>query len=163
MAGSNIVLVKMAEIQVVDDGRTLKTTLGSCVGVILHDSGRPVGGLAHIMLPVRVRADEALGKYADTAVPELLERVLQGGGRRRHLRAYLAGGANMFRWSSDSRIATIGEKNIDATRSVLAGLGIPIEFEDVGGEQGRTVVFDSSSGEIRVHTLARIVWKGDTK
>ena len=52
------VTVKMAEMDVVTDGRRLKTILGSCVGIILRDPDRRVSGLAHIMLPARQRDDD---------------------------------------------------------------------------------------------------------
>ena len=52
------VTVKMAEMDVVTDGWSLKTILGSCVGIILSDPDRRVSGLAHIMLPAKQRDDE---------------------------------------------------------------------------------------------------------
>ena len=156
----DVVLVQMAQIGMAERGSRLKTTLGSCVGVVLHDQVRGLSGLAHIMLPERLRGDESVGKYADTAIPTLLSLLEQRGSRRRDLRAYLAGGANMFQSSQDCRIATVGEKNLLAVRQILGSLGIPIELEHTGGEQGRTVVFDAHTGELEVKTLQRIAWKG---
>jgi chemotaxis protein CheD len=156
----DMVLVQMAQIRMAEPGSRLKTTLGSCVGVILHDRVRRLSGLAHIMLPERLRDDDSIGKYADTAIPTLLAQLEQLGSRRRDLRAYLAGGANMFQSSQDRRIATVGEKNLAAVRQILGNLGIPIQHEHTGGEQGRTVVFDGHAGELQVKTLQRIAWKG---
>ncbi len=155
-----MVLVQMAQIGMAERGRRLKTTLGSCVGVVLHDQVRGLSGLAHIMLPERLRGDESIGKYADTAIPTLLARLEQLGSRRRDICAYLAGGANMFQSCQDSRLATVGEKNLAAVRQILGGLGIPIQREHTGGRQGRTVVFDGHTGELEVKTLQRIAWKG---
>jgi chemotaxis protein CheD len=153
-------LVQMAQIGMAEQGKRLKTTLGSCVGVVLHDPARGLGGLAHIMLPERLRQDEAVGKYADTAIPSLLAQLEKRGSRRKDIRAYLAGGANMFQSSQDSRIATVGEKNVLAVRKILGSLGIPIHVECTGGAQGRTVIFDSHTGELEVKTLQRLAWKG---
>jgi chemotaxis protein CheD len=153
-------LVQMAQIGVAEQGKRLRTTLGSCVGVILHDPARGLSGLAHIMLPKRLHQDEAIGKYADTAIPSLLGQLERRGSRRKDLRAYLAGGANMFQSSRDSRITTVGEKNLLAVRQILDSLGIPIRAEHTGGMQGRTVVFDGHTGELEVRTLQRIAWKG---
>ncbi len=89
-----------------------------------------------------------MGKYADTAIPALLPRLERRGGRREQLQAFLVGGANMFQASEDSRIASIGEKNVEAVQRVLAELAIPIVFEDTGGVQGRTVCFDNDTGEL---------------
>ncbi len=155
--------VKMAEIVVVENSKRLKTTLGSCVCLILHDGTKGIAGLAHIMLPERLKADEAVGKYAETAIPALLSRLLKRGGRRSGIRAYLAGGANMFRYSGDRKIATVGEKNVEACKRILEELSIPIAFEDTGGERGRTVLFENKTASIQVKTLARVGYKGESR
>lgn len=149
-------LIRMAGIEVAEAPVLLKTTLGSCVGVVLHDRGRSVGGLAHVMLPRRLGQDRSVGKYADTAVPALVERMRRFGSERRDLSAFLAGGANMFRQAADGAIATIGAHNIEAVRQILADLRIPIAFEDIGGTQGRTVIFDSARGALDVRKLQQI-------
>jgi len=156
-----VVVVKMAELAVVENSRLLKTTLGSCVGVILHDAKKSIGGLAHIMLPQQLGRDSSVGKYAETAIPALLSRVLKRGGSRKDLRAYLVGGANMFKFSGDRKIATVGEKNIESTKQILRELEIPVAFEDTGGEQGKTLLFDNHTGEIAVRTLNKMVRKGN--
>ena len=137
--------VKMAEMAVVENSDLLKTTLGSCIGLVLQDVGKNISGLAHIMLPEQLRSDDSAGKYADTAIPDLLSRLLKMGGRRQDIRAFVTGGADMFRFSGDKKIATIGERNTEATKRILGELQIPIAYEDTGGEQGRTVIFDSKS------------------
>lgn len=158
-----VLLIKMAELAVVENSKLLKTTLGSCVGVILHEQNRNISGMAHIMLPDRLRRDYAVGKYADTAIPALLSRVLKRGARKEHLRAFVTGGANMFKSSCDTKIATVGDKNIQATKRILDDLSIPIVFEETGGDRGRTVLFDNHSGQIQVKTLGEVVWKGAGK
>ena len=74
---SNVVQVKMAGISVAENSKLLKTTLGSCVGVILHDAKKNISGLAHIVLPQMIRQDAVLGKYADTAIPTLVSRLVK--------------------------------------------------------------------------------------
>jgi chemotaxis protein CheD len=151
-----VVNVKMAEIQVARAPALLKTTLGSCVGVVLHDVRKNTGGLAHVMLPRRSSRDESVGKYADTAIPALLDLLRAAGSRQQDLTALIAGGANMFRMAMDGAIATIGAKNVEAVKSILAELRIPITFEDTGGDQGRTVVFDTATVGMTVKKLERI-------
>ena len=86
-------VVKMAEISVIDNNGgssplKLKTTLGSCVGVILTDKKSDVHGLAHIMLPEMLRRDASLGKYADTAIPALLTEMTEKGAKKKDIRAF---------------------------------------------------------------------------
>ena len=70
--GGETVTVRMAEMDMVENSHSLKTILGSCVGVILRDPHRRVSGLAHIMLPEQGATRRPRGKYADTAMPALL-------------------------------------------------------------------------------------------
>jgi chemotaxis protein CheD len=156
------VTVKMAEMDVVTDGRSLKTILGSCVGVIVRDPERRVSGLAHIMLPVRRHDDEATGKYADSAIPALLARLATSGCRMGSLQALLIGGAQMFPMGNAS-IASIGDQNVGAARKVLQEKKIPIIFEDTGGKAGRTVTFDNATGKVFVKTLQAIAGKAGSK
>ncbi len=158
----NTVNVKMAEMDVVTDGSSLKTILGSCVGIILRDPVRRVSGLAHVMLPNRHSEDAATGKYADTAIPALLSRLAESGGRLGSLQAFLVGGAQMFPMGN-VRIASIGDQNVEAARKILTESKIPIVFQDTGGKVGRTVLFDNSTGQVSVKTLQAIETKGAAK
>ncbi len=153
------VTVKMAEMEVISDGRNLKTVLGSCVGVVLRDPDRKVSGLAHIMLPVRRHDDEARGKYADSAIPALLQLLMNRGGRTASLQALLIGGAQMFPMGNAS-IASIGDQNVEAARRLLTEKKIPIIFEDVGGTAGRSVIFNNVTGKVTVKTLQAISARG---
>src|SRR5437764_6551967 len=67
--------------------------LGSCIGVCLVDGGHGVAGLAHVMLPDSTEAGRGGTRYADVAIPALLEEVLALGGRPPRLRRARAGGA----------------------------------------------------------------------
>ena len=107
------------------------------------------------MLPARLKRDQAIAKYADTAIPALLEGFEQRGSRREHLEAYLTGGAHMFGGSEDTVLSGVGQQNIKAVRIALAGLEIPIVFEETGGNAGRTVVFACDTAAIDVKTLKR--------
>src|SRR4051812_45466269 len=76
----------------------LRTLLGSCVGIALHDRISKIGGLAHIVLPDSREVSDNPGKFADTAIPGMiadLDRHLHGKSRGR-LTAKIAGGACMF-------------------------------------------------------------------
>lgn len=44
--------IRMGEMSVAMRGGLLRTLLGSCVGLALHDRCQQVGGLAHIVLPM---------------------------------------------------------------------------------------------------------------
>jgi chemotaxis protein CheD len=157
--GGEVVNVRMAEMNMVENSHSLKTILGSCVGVILHDPNRRISALAHVMLPRSSRGDSSLGKYADTAIPALLAMLTGSGSRPSSLRAYLIGGANMFPAATES-IGSIGDQNVVAARKLLQEMAVPIVFEDTGGTHGRAVLFDNQRGEVSVRKLNPVVTVG---
>jgi len=91
------------------------------------------------MLPDSQGRSDRPGKYADTALVALLEGMGCHGTTSGRLVAKLAGGASMFAQFSES--FSIGEKNLQAVRTLLKERSIPIVAEDVGGKVGRTVVY----------------------
>ena len=73
--------VGMGDLQVATGPVVFRTLLGSCVGLALYDPHRAIGGLAHVVLPNSGGTAALPGKYADTALPELLRQpCIDGGG-----------------------------------------------------------------------------------
>ncbi|HET8950908.1 MAG TPA: chemotaxis protein CheD, partial [Solirubrobacteraceae bacterium] len=72
--------------------------LGSCIGLALVDKRAGVAGLAHIVLPATTGTPkpEAMNKFADHAVPALVDGMVERGASRMFLQASLVGGASMF-------------------------------------------------------------------
>jgi len=159
-AEESVVQVRMAEMKVVKCSRerpaVLKTTLGSCVGIILADRENEVFGLAHVMLPEKMPNDETLGKYADSAVPALVSLMEhRAGGANGKLEAYLVGGASMFE-TGGGAMTDIGNRNVEAAHQAVRKLKIPVIFDDTGGNCGRTVLFDCGRAELNVKTLKKL-------
>lgn len=130
--------------------------LGSCVGVTLYDPVQRVGGLLHIMLPKMsdfTRGRTKPAKFADTGIPLLLQEVLKLGANRRFLEAKIAGGAQMFSGLDKSFVLDMGKRNIDAVRETLRELRIRIAAEDVGGNNGRTMMLYTATGRVVIRTL----------
>jgi chemotaxis protein CheD len=149
----HVVLVGVGEVAVAEHPRVLVTqALGSCVGLTLWDPIRHAGGMAHVMLPCAEDsvADGHPLRFADAAVPELVEMLVREGSARRRLVAKLAGGAAMFR--GDSPIASIGQRNTDEVRRQLEMMGIPIRAEDTGASHARTIELHLDTGILLVRS-----------
>jgi chemotaxis protein CheD len=148
-------MVRMGELAATAGGGVLCTIgLGSCVGVALVDDDHGVAALAHVVLPDstphrRGGAVETPGKFADTALPLLVERAVGEGAGRRQLRAVLVGGASMFALRRGGDAQEVGERNVSAVRDALRRLAVPVAAEDVGGGSGRTVRVQAD-GTVRV-------------
>ena len=142
--------VRMGEISVATGGDELRTLLGSCIGLALHDRRRQVGGLAHIILPNARGKSDRPGKFVDTAIPALIEEMESVVGGKIRLTAKMAGGASMF---STTVAANIGLQNIESCEQILGELGIPIVAKHCGGEQGRRMSLDTASGKVMIEIV----------
>ena len=129
--------------------------LGSCVGIALYDSQAKVGGLAHIMLPdsTQARATDNQAKFADTALPVLLDQILRLGAVKSRITAKIAGGSQMFSFVQATDIMRIGDRNAEAVRVMLKALSIKLLAEDVGGSYGRTVELMLDTGIFVIKTV----------
>jgi chemotaxis protein CheD len=128
---------------------SIRTLLGSCAGVVLYDRLAKLGGLAHIVLPDSRGATDQPGKYANTAIPALIEDMERTAGRklRARLTAKLFGGASMFPGGAS---IDIGKSNRVAAEQILEAIGLPIIARDMGGETGRRLTFHTSTGIVAV-------------
>lgn len=157
--GNNEVKVGIADLNLVLDPGTIMTIgLGSCIGIALYDSNKKVAGLSHIMLPDSTQFKSASNpmKFADLAIPLLVEKMKDQGCRKQNIVAKIAGGASMFNFSDKSIISDIGKRNSDAVKKALKEIGIPIIAEDTGGDKGRTMILEASTGKVTL----KIVGKG---
>lgn len=154
---NEIVKVGMADANVVTPPKTIRTSgLGSCVGIVLYDERSNVSGMAHVMLPSSSLCREKqpnLAKYADTAIPYLLEELEKLGAKQRYMKAKIAGGAQMFAFSPATSMMRIGPRNVEAVKEKLKELKIPIIAEDVGGKSGRTIEFNPISKKLNIRTV----------
>lgn len=139
------------------DGTISTVGLGSCVAIALYDRVAQVGGLAHILLPApSVSRDTSNpAKFPQTAVPLLLAEMRRlGAGPASAMSARIVGGASMFAALAPAGGGlNIGERNVVATRQVLASAGLRLVAEDVGGEHGRSVFLHLHDGRLEVRSL----------
>ena len=127
--------------------------LGSCVALVLLARERRAVAMAHIVLPESQMAggrEAPPAKFADTAVPAMLEALRSLRVKPGDLDAVVVGGAMMFGTRPGSKLAGVGDRNVNAVLEVLERHGIPVTGQDVGGKKGRSI--QVSVGECRVFT-----------
>lgn len=147
--------VNMSEIEVAKGEEVLITVgLGSCVGVAIYDKERSVGGLAHVFLSDSKNGADVTqpGKFADTAIPALIDEVVRIGGRRSALEAKIAGGANLFPKLGSSSL-NVGKQNVMAVKEHLKKHRIPLRGEAVEGNKGRKMTFYTKNGVVLVQSI----------
>ncbi|SER53214.1 chemotaxis protein CheD [Psychrobacillus sp. OK032] len=152
-----VVKVGIADMNTVKMPDTIRTSgLGSCVGVVLYDERSQIAGLVHVMLP-----DSSLGrtetinvaKFADTGIPAMIEQLKLEGVQPFRLRAKIAGGAQMFQFTSGKDTMRIGPRNVEAVKEYLKKYSIPIISEDTGGSSGRTIEFNPANNLLNIRTV----------
>ena len=156
---SSEIKVGIADLNLVfDPGIIMTIGLGSCIGIALYDNKLKVAGLSHIMLPDSTQFKNVTNpmKFADSAIPILIDRMEKQGCKKQNIIAKIAGGASMFNFSDKSIISDIGKRNSEAVKKSLNEIGIPIVAEDTGGNKGRTMILESSNGKV----ILKIVGKG---
>lgn len=155
----SVIKVGMADLNVGIQDNIIRTTgLGSCVGLTMYDPGKKVGGMAHVMLPSSEIAREGtlnIAKFADTAIPELLNRLLQLGATRGRIVAKMAGGSQMFAFAGGNDTMRIGPRNVESCKLALEQLNIPLIAEDTGGSYGRTIEIACSSGLLYIRSVQK--------
>lgn len=149
------VVIGIGDYAVSDNGSPLSTVgLGSCIGIIIFDSRQKIAGLSHIMLPSMGSKQDRIGKYADTAIPALLNEMKKKGCNPTNCKAKIAGGASLFAFKDDS--LQIGKRNAEAVHQILKQYHIRLVGKDIGGNRGRTITFYPESEELHI----RMVKKG---
>ncbi len=135
-------------------------SLGSCLGVTLHDHDAGVGGLLHCMLPHSkmdaAKAERNPAMFVDTGILTLLQALFDRGAQRKRLSVRVAGGAQIL---DEKKTFNIGERNYTMLRKVLWKNSLLIAGEEVGGNVPRTLALDMATGDtrLRVHGQERLL------
>ena len=143
--------VKLGDIALAKNGDNLTASgIGSCLAITLYAPKLKIGALAHAMLHHSRAAGQGSRdtKYIDTAIDEMLKKMLTYGAKKQDIEAKIVGGANMFSiFDSD-----IGKQNVLSAKEKLKKEGIKIAGECVGGSIGRSVEFCIATGIATVKT-----------
>lgn len=132
--------------------------LGSCVAICILDQESKTSVVGHVMLPKSFagKQNDQPGKFADTAVPEMVHQLTRLGGSVEVAVVTYVGGAQVFQFTSgDSNRLDIGSRNVQAVDEALNAAGLTVIGQDVGGSAGRSVMFNTTTGIVAVRSFAR--------
>ncbi len=93
------IFVEMSEISVANSPEVLVCKgIGSCLAITMYDHTSRLGGMAHSMLSKKVPLsnDDKPGRYVDSAIAYLLNRLQKSGAKKEDIGVKLVGGADMF-------------------------------------------------------------------
>ncbi|MEA3444943.1 MAG: chemotaxis protein CheD [Bacteroidota bacterium] len=135
-------------LQVSKDPLLVTTILGSCISVCLWDRRRNIGGINHYMLPLWNGQGLASPKYGNIAIEKLIAQMVRMGSLKKDMVAKIFGGGEVLQ--SNCCVFNIGKRNTDYAKEVFSNIEIPVVGQSTGGEYGRKIIFNTSTGEIRM-------------
>lgn len=153
-----IIRIGMAEMAIAKaPGQIVTLGLGSCIAICAYDKTLQIGGMAHIMLPSSLISQDTTNsnpaKFADLAIPRLITGMEELGAVRNRIDIKIVGGAEMFLVADRDEHYSVGKRNIMATENTCQGLGLNISAKSIGGNIGKSVTLDLTTGEVHVKTL----------
>jgi chemotaxis protein CheD len=131
----------------------VSTVLGSCVSVCLWDPIGEFGGINHIQLPLWNGVGLQLPKFGNIAMDRMIEKMIGLGSDPKTLKAKVFGGAAVLAVVS-GRIH-VGERNIAVALDFLNMYGIPVVSSHLGGNSGRKIKFNTSTGVVWMKLLQK--------
>jgi chemotaxis protein CheD len=149
-------IVGIAELHVSKEANeTLVTfSLGSCIGLAIHDPEAHVGGMIHYMLPDSSldssKARDKPAMFADTGIRLLFDQAQSLGLEKTRTRAVVAGAAQIM---DESGFFDIGKRNYDALKKIFDDNNVLLDAEDVGGSLNRTLYLEIATGRSWVKTV----------
>jgi len=130
----------------------ISSVLGSCVAVSLWDRQEGYGGMVHYLYPSFNGQEKTTARYGNAAIHCLARMFIEEGARRNNVQAQIFGGAS----TADEDCRRIAEENIEMARTALRKLKIKIVSEDVGGDMGRKIVYNTSTNETIVYKSGKL-------
>ncbi len=149
--------VSIGEIKISNNASAVLSisNLSSGVAVVLYDQVQRIGGIVHILLPDSSLAgfteEMSIGKFADLAIPELLQQFFDAGAQKQDTQVRMVGGSQLFNFGGGgANTLNIGTRNAVAIRAALSKQGLAVEKNDVGGNKGRKIRFHLATGKLIV-------------
>jgi chemotaxis protein CheD len=150
--------VHIGEIKIVKKGETLKTILGSCVGIGIIWKKRRMCGLAHCLLAESpVKTFSIGGRFVDQAVPSLIALMKIRPENLCELEIILVGGGNMTQPGAARPDQLVGSNNFRVAERELQRHGLRPTRLDHAGEEGRRLTLHSRDGTYAIETIPRFV------
>ncbi|MBF0536895.1 MAG: chemotaxis protein CheD [Nitrospirae bacterium] len=155
-----MVYLNPGQVLMTDKPTVVSTVLGSCVSVTMFNAARQYGAICHGMLPdcngrECYECPERL-KYVECSVIHMTRHIQRVGIDLKGLDVKIFGGAEVLASATTTRKRdTVGRQNIEAAYKILSRLGLTPSVTDVGGVNGRKILFYTHTGDVYLKRLRR--------
>lgn len=159
----NEVHVKIAEVKTGEEGVLLRSTLGSCVGIVFIWREKKICGMAHCFLPFGLEEGTSISaKYVNQGILSLMKLMRIQKENVSEIEVYLAGGANMMNQLIKNKVTQVGKNNSEAALKHLSEYGFKVRKADLGQDTGIKMYVNCTTFEVdfvRLDPLIMTAWK----
>lgn len=138
------------------------TLLGSCLAVTMFSPRLRLAAICHGMLPgphteeTGTAADPQRFRFLSCVIPEMAGCFYRAGLNASEIEVKMFGGGNVIDIGGQAHHDRwIGTANVAAARVLLQAARLTIRSENVGGDCGRKIVFNTHNGLVLHKHLAR--------
>ena len=156
-AVSSMIAVNSSEMKISNNpvDTLVAFSIGSGIGMTIHDPVCGVGGVLNFILPDSSKANgnnptKAPFMFADTGIAAFLEALFEQGAKADNLKIVIAGGAHIM---GQTGVFNIGQKNLEALKASLGNYDVKIHHEAIGGTKSRTISLEIGSGASIIKTF----------
>ena len=156
-----LVNLAQGDYAVSDEPILLTTVLGSCVAACLYAPDKKMGGINHFLLPQAgaSESESSSFRYGVHAMEVLINSLIRKGASRETLELKVCGAADVVSGLSNR----VGQANAAFIRLYARQEQLNLLAADLGGDNPRRVVFDPTTGSMKVKRLARHLSKDDVR
>lgn len=163
--------IKQGEYYISDGGPAqVRTILGSCVTVTMHCPILKIGGITHSLLPFPLPGTKGMppghhGRYVNSSVQYIFNQMLSRGANRHRLEVKIFGGGQMLLPVPGKPVQerlNIGRRNVETALKTIQELGLTVTATDVGGNQGRKLLFFPHRGDVWIKKITRTITRKES-
>lgn len=158
--GLPVIYLKPGQMHISGKPSIVVTVLGSCLSITMFHRRAGLGAICHGLLPEcggKKSCNSVCGdgfKFVDCSIKRMLKRFDVCDIKRREIEIKCFGGADMFGVQQENaNIVSVGKQNIVTAKKMLENEGLTLHSIDVGGNQGRKILFYTHTGKVLLKRL----------
>jgi len=137
--------------------KLIKTVLGSCISVIIYNRASKYSAFTHSVMPEKnCRENSCIccePKFVDCSIRMVLTKFDELRIKRNELECKLFGGSEINNIKTNQSLVSIGTQNLKTAKKILLENNIPIISSDIGGLNGRKIIYNTITFEVFVKKL----------
>ena len=151
---TSTVCLMPGELFVAREPTIITTILGSCVSVAMFSPRFKTGAMCHALLPENgsTPGSDPL-RFVDHAILHMIGEFSKLGIQRKDIQVKLFGGSDVLATVNDA--VTVGTQNVIKAFEIIEREKLRLVAQDVRGEQGRKIFFNTCTGEILLKRVGK--------